>query len=92
MEDENGTEAMLQTVERLGEDTVQLLQEVRESLRENLEQVEWRWHHIENRLAALRTQLQQPADDVTRSAARFGAELRETSAEVLGLLRDLTRH
>jgi len=92
MDDDSKTEAIVQTVERIGMDTVQLLQEVRESLRENLEQVEWRWHHVRNRLATLETQLRQPADEVTRSVARFGTELRETSAEVLGALRDFTRH
>jgi hypothetical protein len=81
--------AVAETVQKLGEDTVKLLEEVRESLRDSLEQVEWRWHHIENRLAELKTELRGPTEDVSRAAVRFGAELRQSSVEVLGALKVL---
>ena len=83
---------VVETVERIGDETAKLLDEVRESLRENLEQVEWRWHHIESRLADLRKQLAKPKADAEKAAVRFGAEMKKSSGVIYRTLRDFSRN
>lgn len=91
MGEKHREEKVVRAVERIGDDTVKLLGEVRESLRDNLEHAEGRWLDVESRLGQLKQQLKKPTHDASKAAIRFGTEMKRTSNAVLRTLRDFKR-
>ncbi|MGD8860385.1 MAG: hypothetical protein PVI30_10255 [Myxococcales bacterium] len=68
----------------LGEELDRQLDALREGAREELEEVEWRVHHLENDVRRMAGELRDPARDVARAARELADELRRGCERIRG--------
>lgn len=66
----------------LSEEFCEQLDETREDIAEELEEAEWRWHHVENRIASLGGKVREPAREVANAFETVADELRDTFREL----------